>query len=501
MAFNFLAQAASPGRARLRACVLASPSSAGSLTGLSPTLQQSIAGPDAARTFLGPGTPGYLAIKAIFAEHPLATVDLINVAPGGGVAASAVLTFDDTTPITSAQTVTITLCGREVSIAWLVGETKVQAASKLVAAVLSIDDDIAYTPTNVSGTSEAVTFTAKFAGTWGNDGQLFATITGGTGGAIALSGMSGANFTLGTTEMNIATALTAISGQEYTYIQLCTSNADAQAASASSNPGKLRAHIIAYGSGMTAHLQQGVVGATGLNSTIKNGTAVHNFGQMQYLFCMMGQSLPAEWGGAEIGARLREVDLNPVKNRIRMVYRATLYGPKDMVADVLTATENEDLLFAGVTPVSFTATGQPRPDRPITTYFKDTAGNADDRILDTSRVDGIFAVAADLRTSLPQTFEGMGLSPDLVDGDDEIPPQIVEVREVRAHVIQRCSYWANKRGVLDRVALAKAIGTPTNPGGLIVQVDETDEAQCDIVLPLKTVRPLAKFSLVVQQVQ
>lgn len=498
---NFTKNAQSPGGQRLKICVIASPSSTGSLTGSNGTVKTDLAGPDDGKTFLGPGAQGHLALKAVFAEFKTASVDLVTTAIPAGVAASATVTFDDTSPVTSARTVTLEIMGRPVVIAWLVGETKVDAATKLAAAVNALGDDLFCSAANAGGTTEVCTLTAKQAGTQGNDIKVYLTVADGAGGTVALGGTSADHFTNGTLETNISTALTAISGKTYHLILLCTSNADAGSASGTSNPAKLKAHIGSLNSGIGARLQTGIFGATGTPSLIKTGTAALNSEILEVQYCQQAQSLPCEWAGAEAGQRAREISLKPVKNRIGMLYRHTLYGARDLIADALTAAETEDLLFAGVSPTGYDSTNAPFPIRPVTCYFKDSGGNADSRVLDTSRVDGLFAVLNDLQVALPQQYAGQNITENLADGEEELPPDTTEIGEVKEFVIARCMYWARTRGVLSLARLLEAIGTDQEPGDLIVQIDPTDDTQVDIVLPLKTVPILAKFSLVANQVE
>lgn len=495
---NFLAEAASPGSGTLRGCVIACKSSAGTITA-GTQLERAI-GPNDALTLLGANTPGYIAIKRLFEEHALAQIDLVSPAVPSGVAASQTIVFDDAggaaTDVTVAQDVVLDIAGREAIFTWLPGETAVQAATKCVAAVSALGADCPVTAGNSSGTLDTVTLTFPFIGKIGNDVTVAVKMSGGTGGEVVATG---ATLASGTGDPTLTTALSTISGTEYDYILLVDSNYDATLASSTSGVGRVKSHVVSLGSGMGAKLQQIIVGVTGSLSAAKTGTAQHNFGQLQYPFCNAGRSLPCEWAAAEMGARMREESIDPTVNRIGMPYRATLYGAKDLVANTLTAAQVEDALLSGVSPVGYDTTGAPFPIRPVTTYFKDTAGNTDDRILDTSRVSGIFAVAKDIRVSLPQQFPQKKLSADLPDGQNEIPPGVVEVREIKSFVIERLIYWAKTRGVLNIARLQEAIGTRQSPGTLIVEVDPTDESQCNIVLPMKTIRPLARFSVVANQ--
>ncbi len=497
LGFDLLAAASAVGSGVLRALVIAPKASGGTAT--ANTLYQDVAGESAAAGLLQQGVPGHLACKGIFAELPLAKVDLIAPTAPSGANATGTFTFDDSqgsaADVTVAQTVTVWICGREITIAWLAGETREAAATKLVAALGALDADLPVTAANSSGTSNVCTVTTKLKGTWGNDVTTSVLMTGGTGGSVAASASKLAS---GATEIDISTALTAVSTREYDFILLVTSNADAISSSSSSNPARLAAHILAHGSGSAAKLQQGIVGCTGTLSGLKTATAAINFGQLQGVYCRDGQSLPCEWAAAELGARLRERALYAVKNRIHMLYKARLYGPKDHVTSDLSAVELEDALTHGITPVTFDATLRAWPERPVTMYYKDSGGNPDARILDVTRVDGIFEVAKDIRVNIPAIFAGKSLSPDIPLGDDEVPVNVVEIGTIRAFFCDRLRLWQAK-GVLDKAELDLAIGTQKAPGTLICQIDTIDPTMVEVVIPLATIKPLAKFSIFFQQ--
>lgn len=490
---NMLAAPVSPGTAPLRALILAPKGSQGTITPDS-QLVQGLGGEGNAATYLGAGTPGHLAAKALYTEYPLAQVDLAAPTAPAGDTATATIVFDDAQPITSPQTVQVEIAGRVVEIVWQVGETKVQAATKLVTAVGLQTRDLPVTAANGGGALATTTLSAKIAGNWGNDITLALTVKDGAGGSVSIGGGATA-LAGGTTDVNLTNVLSLVSGKEYDYILVVTSNADAQAASASSGPGRVKTHITTHATGFNAKLQQAVVGLTGALAAAKTGAAQHNFGDLQYVFCQAGRSLPCEWGGAEVGARMREEQPDPNVNRMRSTYRATLYGARDLVADALTDAEVEDALFSGLSPIGYDATDAPIMIRPVTTYFKDGSGNPDDRILDVGRPTSLKRVAKDLRVSLPQAFPKAKLIKDLEPGDDDPPEGVIEERDVKAFVVDdRLAFWV-KKGVVRRDKLAAAVAD----GSLIVKVDDDDEHQCDIVLPLSIVPALAKWSVVVNQ--
>lgn len=484
---QLLAGTSSPGSGALK-CLLISPKSSAGTIVADTQVKQSASGEADVGTWLGSGSPGHLAAKRAFEEYPLLSLDVVAPTAPAGVAASATITFAAGPP-TVNWTVTAKICGREIQVVWVAGESDTAGALKLSNAINAMTADL---PVTASPALGVVTVTAKVAGTWGNDISISVTYADGAGGTVTASGAALAS---GTTEYTATTALTTVSGQEYDFILFCTGNTDAKLASATSGPGRLKTHIDGLDSGANAKLQQGIVGTTGAISGTKTGTGQHNAGFLQYIHCEAGQSLPCEFAGAEMGQRVRERLLDPAANRINLPYIATLYGAADLIADKLTDVELEDALFCGVTTVNYDATNQMGPARPITTYHKDGSSNPDDRLLDTSRVDGIYDISKDLRAALPREFPQAKLSADLVVGDDPLPEGIVEVRDVKAFVNTRIRYWIS-RGVVIRAKYEEALAG----GTFIVRVNPTDASQCDLVLPLGIVPPLAKFSLVVQHV-
>ena len=476
----------SPGSAARKALLIGGKSSAGTITA-DTELIEAVAGEQAVSGYLGPGMPGHLAAKALFAEYGLAQVDLVCPLEATGVAAAQTITFASGPP-TVAWTVTAYIAGRPIQITWAAGETDTAGGDKLEAAI-NAEVDLPVTAANVAG---VVTLTAKAKGTWGNDVKCRVTYEDGTTGTVTAGG---ATLASGTTEFSVTNVLALITGREYDLICLATSNADAEDGGGTSNPGLVKAHMNSLDSGAEAKLQQLVVGATGTIATTKAGTDAMNHGPSEYIYAQNALALPAEWCGAEVGARLREESSDVAANRIRMAYRATLYTVDDVSADALTAPEVEDLLNNGITPVSYQSDGTPRPERPITTYHLDASSNPDDRVLDTSRVTGTYAVAKDLRVVLPREFEGAKLSEDLDGVGDELPPGVVEVKDIKSFINSRIRFWISL-GVVQAAPYEEALAN----GTYIVRVNPSDASQCDIVLPVKIVPPLAKFSVVVQHV-
>ena len=483
---NLLAGQSSPGSSTKRALMIAMKASATGTITADTQIERAVAGPDAVGTLLGPGMLGHLAAKALFAEYGLAQVDLVSPAEPAGVPASATITFAAGPP-TVAWTVTSKIAGRIIQTTWAVGDDDTAGALAHSNAINAMTADLPVIAVPVAG---VITLTAKADGLWGNDIQLSSVATDGTTGTVTASA---AYLAGGTLEFSIANVLLLTPSTEYDLILLCTSNVEAEVCGVGSNPILLQTYIEANVSGASAKLQQMVFGANKTLAAAKTGTDALNYSRAQMVLCRNGYSLPAEWAGAELGSRLREESIDAAANRIEMLYRATLYTVSDLSSQALTDVEVEDALNNGITPVTFDGSGNPRPARPITTYHLDASTNPDFRNLDTSRVTGTDAVAKDIRVTLPLQFAGAKLSEDLPATGGELPPGFVEIKEIKSFLNGRMRAWISL-GVVGQADYEEAYEN----GSFLVRVNPSDASQCDIVIPMNVVPPLAKFSLVVQ---
>lgn len=483
---DLLAAVATPGSQPLKACVMAPKSTAGNLTN-DTEIRRAGSSVDGSTAF-GIGSPGALCLARFLEKNPTAIVDMISPVPSAGAIATGTITFTGG-PVTIAWNVYIVIAGRVFNIPWNVGEVLADIQARTVS---TINQQSANLPCTASaGGAGVVTLTFKVAGPWGNDTTYSAVLQGGAGGAVAVAA---ANFTGGTTEPDFTNALNTISGTQYDFIIPCVSNADAQSASATSNPGRLKTKINSLNTGLLAKLERGVIGLTGALSAAKTGSIGRNEPVLEYIMFINGQSLPCEFAGAECGDRMAAISIDPAANRIGNTLE-NCFGSANIVADTPTAANIEDALGNGVAIGSYNAQGVPIVVRPITTHSQDSGGNVDRRVLDTSGVDGIYAVANDIKVAIPQEFPKAKISKNLAADADPLPAGVVEERDIQSFVIQRMRFWQS-RGVLRKDLLDAAIAA----GTIIVLVNAIDPTQVDIVIPAAVYPPLAKFGVYMQKV-
>ena len=481
---NLLAGTNSPGSAPLRVLIMCPKSSAGTIT--ANTEIRTASGPDDCKTGFGIGSPGHLTGKTLFGAHPQALCDIVAPTASAGAAATNFATFSGSPSAT--RTIRWTIAGRVIETTWPAGQSADVARDNSILAISQRTDDLPLTAdANGSGVTR---LTFKVPGPWGNDCPYKCELIDGAGGSVANNGTALAG---GTTEPDFTTALSTVSGREYDLIVPCVSNADAQSASASSNPGRVKTHLGTYSTGLNAKLQQAVVGLTGALASAKTGAIGRNSEVMEYVFCKNGQSLPCEFAGAEAGDRLYNEALDPACNRIGNRLKG-VYGAADLVADTPTGAEVEDALYNGVAIVGYDAQGNPIIKRPITTHSQDASGNPDARVLDTSGVSGTFAVSKDIRNNLPLAFPNAKISKNLTPTDEPLPAGVVEERDILGWIVSRLRFWS-RAGVVRRDKLDEAI----EAGTIIVQVNASDPTQVDIIIPLSIFPPLAKFGVVVNR--
>lgn len=456
-------------------------------------LYQSVANADAVGTLAGVGGLAHLAAKRLFQEYPTATVDCAFMAAASGNTAAGTLTFDASTPVTVDQTVTTLVAGYSFEIVWAAGETAIVAATRLVAKVTALSKFLPVTAANGGGTLAVATLTFKQKGKAGLDCTYSSTLSDGTGGSVTAAA---ARLTGGTTEPSIANVLLLITNRECRFILPCLSNADLATASATTaNMGLLKTYIRATDTGIGALLQTAHSACTDSTTNAKVMSNQHDFEYFSHHLARGALSLPCEWAGAIVGAYARETKSDPNHPLVKLSLTATLVGTPAIQSDGLTAAEEEDLLNSGVSYVGYDAQGLPRLARPISTYFVDSDGNPDDRILDISKVFGMIGVGSFLRTYAERTFAGKKLMPTAPSGNTPIPPGVIAVEDAKSLILGQIRSQFVTAGVVRGDKLDEVIAD----GSLVVQVDPQDETQLDLFLPLRIVAPLVKTSLYLVQ--
>lgn len=423
--------------------------------------------------------------KALFANNGEALVDLVAVAEPTGTPATGSFTIVGTP--NANVTIEIDISGYIILVPWANGTADTAQKTIVTAAINAASRDLFCTAAD--GAGGVVDLTARSNGVVGNDIKISCRILG-SGGSISCTA-SAATLTSGTGSPDMTNALETVKNEEYDYIIPCIASSEAEDAS-TGNHVRVNTHIDTYFTGLTAKLQQGVwattngdaaaiTGAVGRNDPICTANHVRN-----------GRELPCELAGADVGNRMYRVSRNANPNRIGTVPLGLRRGAKDHVTDTPTQSELQSLLNSGVAAWSYANNGDLYMVRPITTHSQDDDGNQDRRVFDNNEVDAVFAVAKDLRAAIPQQFPQAKITRDVVEASaDELPPDVVEERDIKAFIDNRIrGFWIPK-GVVDLNKWTQAVAD----GKFIVKVNDSDETQVDIFLPIEPFKVLAKFGL------
>lgn len=486
---DLLRGSTSPGAAGVRGVIISPPATAGGDIGVGTEIRAVYSKEDVA-TAIGKGL-GYYAYRAIAANDAQALIDLVACAESAGAAATG--TFTAGGSVTAAMTWRLWVMGWYVDVSWAVGETPTDFAVKAVAALNAMSEDLFVIASSAIG---VVTLTARSKGPAGNDVRIRVQQLAGTGGTLVAGA---ATLTGGTTEPDMTTALTLIEGQEYDYILPCISNAEAQAAG-TTNMSRVEDHIDALDSGSDAKLQQAYVASTGSIASAKTGAIGRNSAIMSHVLCVNAECLPCELAGADMGDRMRRRRLESNANRV-LTKLLRVRGSKDPVADKPSGAEPTDAINNGVSLCSYNRQNEVIILRSVTTHSQDTGGNPDRRAFDTNEIDGLFDYGKDLRTFLPQEFlnpDGgqVKLAKDREEGDEELPAGVVEERDVRSAIVRRTvGFWIPK-GVIDGPHFESVVES----GELKVQVNASDATQCDVFIPARAVKILAKMGVYLAKV-
>lgn len=483
---NLLAAASAVGGGLVTAALVSSKLASGDIT--ANTEVRTTYGPDDVAQALGPNSPGHLFAVQFFQKVKTIPLDVVSPTPPSG--ATATITHTVAGAPTDTNSWEIDVAGRTAQVDWYPGE---DPDDDFIPRAIGAVNAIRPLPA-IAGTGDPGEFVidATGPGTWGNDIVVAVRKLRGSGGTFTAGGSKLAG---GTTEFDATNALAALAAKQYTGIALVTGNTDAVLASNSSNAHRLKTHITTYNEGLDALLQYGFVGCSSSISAVKAAAIARNSEWMSYTFWQNARSLPGELIGADMGDALNAFGLRPNTNRIGNLF-PLLFGSYDTKGDKLSGIEREDLLNHGVTPLDFVPNGSECAlVNPITTRSQDGAGQPDFRAYYQTDTFGVMAIADDLRISTPQQFPNCSITPDLPPGADSLPAGVVERRDVEAFVYSRLRAWV-PLGVANGPALEAAITS----GDVIVEIDASDESQVNIFVPLKILKPLAKFSGVVHKV-
>jgi len=407
-----------------------------------------------AETYFGAGSMLHLMVRAAIKAN--AYLDLTAIAlddAGAGVAATGAVTF--TGPATSAGALTLYIGNQKVVIAITATDTATVIAAALVAQIAK-QPDLPITATSALGVA---TLTAKNKGLCGNDIGLGYELTGGAGATVAIVAMAA-----GATSPTLQDALTVVFPEQY-HIVVTPYNNQADLVT-------LRDHLDSVSGPME---QRGAIAVYGMNGALATATTLSgqvNHGRilsayLRYTAATKRKSMPYEIAAAMAGLLAYEEDPARPLNTLELKGIAVAD-----IADRLSRTEQETLLYNGVTPLEIGPGEKVQIVRAISTYIKDAQGIEDISLLDITTIRTLDYVRKACRERISLRFPREKLS-------SKTPPKVKsELLDVLLKM--------EDLEIVEEVA--------ANKDGLIVERDEQDPNRLNAKIPADVVNGLHVFA-------
>lgn len=407
-----------------------------------------------AETYFGAGSMCHLMVRAAIKAN--AYLDLTVIAlddAGAGVAAAGTVTF--TGPATSAGALTLYIGNQKVVIAIAATDTATAIAAALVTQI-GKQPDLPVTATSALGVA---TLTAKNKGLCGNNINLAYELTGAAGVTTAIVAMAS-----GATNPALQDALTVVFPEQY-HIVVTPYNNQADLTT-------LRDHLDSVSGPME---QRGAIGCYGMNGALATATTLSgqvNHGRLinpylRYTAATKRQSMPYEIACAHAAVMAFEEDPARPLNTLELKGIASAD-----IADRLSRTEQETLLYNGVTPLEIGPGEKVQVVRAISTYIKDPQGIDDISLLDITTIRTLDYVRKACRERISLRFPREKLS-------SKTPPKVKsELLDVL--------YKLEDLEIVEEVT--------ANKDGLIVERDLQDPNRLNAKIPADVVNGLHVFA-------
>jgi phage tail sheath gpL-like len=404
---------------------------------------------DEAAVYFGYGSMVHLMARA--AINAYAYLDLsicaVDDASGGPVAASGTVTIAGTA--TASGSVTLYIGNVDIEVGIESGDTAAEIATALNLEIAKYAD----LPLTAKVAAGVITVTAKNKGTIGNQINLSAenTALGVTATVVAMAS--------GTVDPDIGDALTAIYPEDYTII-VCPFN-DA------TTLGDLVDHLDSVSGPLE---QRGAVGVFATTGTLAAATTLAgqiNSGRVIGPFLRGTRSISYEVASAFAGVMASEEDPARPLNTLEL---KKIHAPA--IADRLSRTEQESLLYNGVTPLEVGPGEKVQIVRAITTYIHNPEGVDDISLLDVTTIRTLDYVRAACRTRIVLRFPREKLS---TKTPDKVRAELMDVLKS-----------------LEALEIVEEVDA--NADGLIVERDLQDPNRLDAKIPVDVVNGLHVFA-------
>lgn len=409
-----------------------------------------------AAAYFGQGSQAHLMVKSALAANSTLTLyvcGVLDAATGNPLAATGTLTIAGAPTNTGVLTLYINNEMAQVGISTT--DTPTTIAANLMTELATMPD----LPVSYTVAAGVVTFHALNKGTVGNQISLNASVTaaGVTAVATAMTG--------GVVDPSLAGAFAACFPGEYSiYAVPYIDQTNLQA---------LRTQV----EGVSAYNQQrGATGVCGFTGALAASTTLAgeiNNGRMLEAYLPGSYSAPFEVAAAMAAKMAYETDPAMPLNTLKLL---GINAPA--VANWLTGTEIESLLWNGVTPLCVDADGDVAIVRAISTYTTNSSGIADPSLLDITTIRSLDYVRLACRTMFMLRFPRSKL---VAAG----PTTSGTAAQVRSALLTT---------LLQLESLEIVENVEANAAGLLVEQDSQSVTQLDAKIPAAVVPGLHVFA-------
>jgi phage tail sheath gpL-like len=392
-----------------------------------------------------------------------------------GVAATGTITV--TGPATAAGTVNLYIAGQRVQVAVASGDTATAVATAIVAAIGAATD----LPVTAANTAGVVTWTCRWKGSTGSDIQVSDSYRGSGGGetlpaGIALAYAAG---TAGATDPLMTAAVAAMGDEPYDYIihpYADTTSLDAWQTELGDATGRWSWSRQVYGHGYTA--KRGTLSALVTAGGLRNDPH-HTIAAIDADCQNPVWEFAAAYGAANAVCLNADV-ARPTQTTPLVAILPPRQGKRFLL------TDRQSLLGYGIA-TSVVNGGYLRVERAITTYQKNTWGQADNSYLDSETLHTSAYVLRKLASVITTKYARHKLANDgtrFGAGQAIVTPKVI-----RAELLAMYSSLENE-GIVEN---AEAFGA-----ALIVERNASNPNRVDVLFPPDYVNQLRIFAVLNQ---
>lgn len=424
----------------------------------------------------GAGSMLALMTAAYIASDPFGTVYYLPLSDASGaVAASGTVTIAGAP--TAAGVVSLYIGGVKVSAAVSTTDTPTTIAATLVAAI----EANLNLPVSAAAAAGIVTLTALNKGIGGNDIDLRLNYLGTAGGEATPAGITVTIVAManGATNPTLTTALANLGDQPFDFI-VCpyndTASLDALKAFLGDTSGRWSWEQQVYGHVFAAN-----------RGTLANQTTFGTARNNQHESVLGFNDSPSPnwiWAADFAGAAATALRADPGRP-LQTITLSTALAPQ--LASRFTLTERNTLLFDGISTFTVAQDGTVALENVITTYQKNSFGQADDSYLEIETLFLLMFVLRDLASVITSKFPRMKLAADgtrFAPGSAIVTPAII-----RAAIIAEYQSLEYDGYVQNSDAFASA---------LIVQQNSTNPNRVDVLWPGELINQLRVLALLAQ---